>query len=89
MGNIEIEQGPSGYGARGQVKPPSPTSSSSSYEDQRKALPLVRQSQPLRQPRGPPAGAEELTVKNFATRGKRTASNPLVIGQMATFVEAY
>ncbi|KAG9056536.1 hypothetical protein FS842_010373 [Serendipita sp. 407] len=89
MGNIEIEQGPSGYGGRGQVKPPSPTSSSSSYEDQRKPLPLVRQSQPLRQPRGPPAGAEELTVKNFATRGKRTASNPLVIGQMATFVEAY
>ncbi|KAG8800818.1 hypothetical protein FRC17_006801 [Serendipita sp. 399] len=89
MANIEIEQGPTSYGARAQAKPPSPTSSSSSHEGQRKALPLTRQSQPLRQPRGPPAGAEELTVKNFATRGKRAASNPLVIGQLATFVEAY
>ncbi|CAG7849462.1 SubName: Full=Uncharacterized protein {ECO:0000313/EMBL:CCA67269.1} [Serendipita indica DSM 11827] len=85
MSNIEIDQG---Y-PRTIVKPPSPTGSNSSGDSYRKPVVTVRPSVPLRQPRGPPAGAEELTVKNFATRGKRTASAPLVIGQMSTLVEAF
>ncbi|KIJ70302.1 hypothetical protein HYDPIDRAFT_77207 [Hydnomerulius pinastri MD-312] len=37
------------------------------------ALPPRFVSQPLRQPRGPPAGADELGPKNFATRIRRKA----------------
>ena len=85
MSNIEIDQG---Y-PRTTVKPPSPTGSNSSGDSYRKPLVSARPSAPVRQPRGPPSGAEELTIKNFATRGKRTASTPLVIGQMSSLVEAF
>jgi hypothetical protein len=52
---------------------------------------LVRVSQPVRQPRGPPAGAEDLGLKNFATRIKSRASiaGPLVRPTSGYVVEAY
>lgn len=93
---IENEQGMPVYSSG---KIPSPTSSSSSSEGQkavnRGTQPafsngaLVRHSQPLRQPRGPPAGAEEINALNFASRVKRMASNPMVIRPEVGFVEAY
>jgi len=52
---------------------------------------LVRVSQPVRQPRGPPAGAEDLGSKNFASRIKSRASiaGPLVRPASGFVVEAY
>jgi len=84
---IDHEQGQSNYSLSKLGKPPSPTSSNSSG-DSIKAAP-VRHSQPLRQPRGPPASAEELTMKNFARRTVRSTSNPMVIMPEAQFVTAY
>jgi hypothetical protein len=52
---------------------------------------LVRVTQPVRQPRGPPAGAEDLGSKNFASRIKSRASiaGPLVRPASGFIVEAY
>lgn len=52
---------------------------------------FVRVSQPVRQPRGPPAGAEDLGLKNFASRIKIRASitGPLVRPASGFVVEAY
>ena len=52
---------------------------------------FVRVSQPVRQPRGPPAGAEDLGSKNFASRLKSRASiaGPLVRPASGFIVEAY
>jgi hypothetical protein len=52
---------------------------------------FVRVSQPVRQPRGPPAGAEDLGSKNFASRIKSRASiaGPLVRPASGFVVEAY
>lgn len=87
------------------VNPPSPASSQSSLEGLKKYEGLgigrpavnnsqptpsvVRLVQPVRQPRGPPAGAEDLGLKNFAARVKRTASVPIMIAQDAVIIEAY
>ena len=51
----------------------------------------VRIIQPYRQPRGPPAGAEDLGSKNFASRSKSRASiaGPLVRSASSFVVEAY
>jgi len=50
-------------------------------------------SQPTRQPRGPPSGADELGPKNFATRIRRKAIGGLgmLMGarERREFVEAY
>lgn len=50
-------------------------------------------SQPMRQPRGPPSGAEELGPKNFATRIRRKAIGGLGMlmdaRERREFVEAY
>jgi hypothetical protein len=51
-------------------------------------------SQPTRQPRGPPSGADELGPKNFATRIRRQAIGGLgvLIGareRRESYVEAY
>ena len=52
---------------------------------------FVRVSQPVRQPRGPPAGAEDLGSKNFASRIRSRASiaGPLVRPASSFVVEAY
>jgi len=81
---IENEQGMSVYSSG---KLPSPTGSNSSGEGIRKAV-SIRHSQPLRQPRGPPA-EEKITTLNFASRGKRMVSNPMAMMPQAGFVEAY
>jgi len=92
---VENEQGMPAYASG---KMPSPTGSNSSgeslkkYEAHGKATTLVssvRSSQPLRQPRGPPAGVEEISAMNFASRVKRVATNPMIIRHEAGFVEAY
>jgi hypothetical protein len=95
---IENEQGMSIYSS---AKMPSPTGSNSSgeslrkYEAQGKApvgsynAPSVRHSQPVRQPRGPPSGVEEVSSLNFASRTKRLATNPMVMRHEPGFVEAY
>lgn len=50
-------------------------------------------SQPMRQPRGPPSGADELGPKNFATRIRRKAIGGLgmLMGarERREFIEAY
>lgn len=55
--------------------------------------PVVRSSQPTRQPRGPPSGIEELGPKNFATRIRRQAIGGLnaLMGarERREIVEAY
>jgi hypothetical protein len=95
---IENEQGISIYSS---AKMPSPTGSNSSGDSHKKyeapgKNPLnsyngssVRHSQPLRQPRGPPAGVEEISSLNFASRVKRIATNPMVMRHEPGFVEAY
>lgn len=95
---IENEQGMSVYSS---TKMPSPTSSNSSGDSHRKyeappKTPLVayngssvRHSQPVRQPRGPPAGVEEVSSLNFASRVKRVVTGPMVIRHEPGFVEAY
>ena len=52
---------------------------------------FIRASQPVRQPRGPPAGAEDLGSKNFASRIKSRASiaGALVRPASGFIVEAY
>jgi hypothetical protein len=50
-------------------------------------------SQPMRQPRGPPSGADELGPKNFATRIRRKAIGGLGVlmgaRERREIVEAY
>lgn len=59
------------------------------------ALPARMASQPVRQPRGPPSGADELGPKNFATRIRRKAIGGLGMlmnsreRRELEFVEAY
>ncbi|KIM27591.1 hypothetical protein M408DRAFT_16638 [Serendipita vermifera MAFF 305830] len=86
---IDQEQGQPAYGFSKMVKPPSPTGSNSSGESVKAAVVPIRHSQPVRQPRGPPASVEELTMKNFARRTVRSTSNPMVILPEAQFVTAY
>jgi hypothetical protein len=92
---IENETGQSIYSTE---KAPSPVESDSSFDSLKKPSAnrpsangpaTARPSQPVRQPRGPPAGFEELGLKNFATRVKRNASVPIVIHHTNNFVEAY
>jgi hypothetical protein len=86
---IDHEQGQSAYSLSKLTKPPSPTGSNSSGESIKAMALPVRHSQPVRQPRGPPASVEELTMKNFARRIVRSTSNPMVIMPEAQFVTAY
>lgn len=101
---IENEEGHTVYASNQNTthNPPSPASSQSSLESTKKYEGLglgrptiasqpavVRPSQPLRQPRGPPAGAEDLGLKNFAARVKRNASTPMMMAQEAVIIEAY
>jgi hypothetical protein len=93
---VENETGQSIYSTE---KAPSPVESDSSFDSFKKpsankpvlanGQATARPSQPLRQPRGPPAGFEELGLKNFASRVKRNASVPIVIHHTNNFVEAY
>ncbi len=46
-------------------------------------------SQPTRQPRGPPSGADELGPKNFATRIRRKAIGGLLDARGRREVEAF
>jgi hypothetical protein len=74
-----------------------PGSSDSDQEIQVAYVPSVAVhrmvSQPMRQPRGPPSGAEELGPKNFATRIRRQAIDGLgaLMGarERREFVEVY
>jgi hypothetical protein len=95
---IENEQGMSIYSS---TKLPSPTGSNSSGDSLKKyeapgraqvgsyTASSVRHSQPVRQPRGPPAAVEEIGSLNFASRTKRIATNPMVMRHEPGFVEAY
>ena len=84
---IDQDQGQFAYSKLG--KPPSPTGSNSSGDSFKGVTTVFRHSQPVRQPRGPPASAEELTMKNFARRTSRTTSTPMVVMPEAQFVTAY
>ncbi|KAJ6629200.1 hypothetical protein B0H10DRAFT_1776739 [Mycena sp. CBHHK59/15] len=67
----------------------------SAVAEQQQFAPVVRRmaSQPMRQPRGPPSGADELGPKNFATRIRRKAIGGLGMlmnsRERREFVEAY
>lgn len=86
---IDHDQGQPLYSLSKLGKPPSPTGSNSSGESFKGVTAVIRHSLPVRQPRGPPASVEELTMKNFARRTGRSTSIPMVVLPEAHFVTAY
>lgn len=52
---------------------PTPSPSTVAFPQQQQTAPIRVLSQPVRQPKGPPSGADELGPKNFATRIRRKA----------------
>jgi len=64
-----------GLGIGRPIPSPSPTVS---IPQPQQAAPMRVLSQPVRQPKGPPSGADELGPKNFATRIRRKAIGGLL-----------